>query len=229
MHVLGIDTSGDVGSVAVLRDAALLAELSVHRPGRHGQALIPLVESALAYAGVDRGALQLISVGLGPGSFTGTRVGVATAKGLALALSVPIVGVPSLRALAEALSGPWVAPWVDAQKHEVYAALYQRGEDRLCERLAPFHAAPAEALTRLRAAAGHGPVTLGGSGLQRYPDAALAEGFVRVGAPAATPRAAWIAWLGLGRLKEHGPDDLAGLDVLYVRPSDAKPPTENAR
>jgi tRNA threonylcarbamoyladenosine biosynthesis protein TsaB len=171
-------------------------------------------------------------VGLGPGSFTGVRIGVATAKGLALAQQKPIVGVSSLRMLARGFtSGPGLcAPLLDAHKGEVYAALYGHdAQGELSERLAPCNAPPAEAARRLLAAAQGAPLALAGNGLARY----QSELFSLLGAQALraprfcdAPRAACLAHEAALKLVAHGPDDLATLAPLYLRESDAKLPKQ---
>lgn len=221
--MLALDTSTELGSVAVMSDGALRSEITARVRARHGETLLPLIEEALRLAGVDRGALALIAVGLGPGSFTGTRVGVATAKGLALALSAPLVGVISLRAMARGAAAPLVVAAADAHKGEVYAAVYGREGRGLAERVAPFHAPPEEALARLGALAPNAVAC--GSALRRYPDRFAA----RLGAellPASfdAPRGALIALEGLERFERAGADDARALEPLYVRPSDAELP-----
>src|SRR5688572_6886733 len=102
VRVLAIETSGPRGSVALLEDERLIIELEHDQPNAHAERILPLVERALASAGFDRTSLDRLAVGVGPGSFTGLRVGIALAEGLALGLGIPIVGVPSLRAMAAA-------------------------------------------------------------------------------------------------------------------------------
>jgi tRNA threonylcarbamoyladenosine biosynthesis protein TsaB len=218
--------------VAVLRDGELLAEWSGWVRATHGETLLPHVARTVELAGVAFESIDALAVGVGPGSFTGVRIGVATAKGLALAQRKPIVGVSTLRVLARGcVAGPGlVAPLLDAHKGEVYAGLYALDEQgELCERLAPFHAAPEEAARRLRAAAGPSPVALAGSGLARYQDAllsALGEPARRAPRFCDAPRAACLAHEAARQLAMRGPDDLAALAPLYFRESDAKLPKQ---
>ena len=143
MRVLAIDTSTLLGSVACVVDGELRAEVSARVRARHGETVFTLLEQVLAHAEVERDALDLIACGLGPGSFTGTRVGVAAAKGLALALDKPLVGVSTLRALALAAPGEVLAPVVDAHKGEVFVGVYARTTAGLEERAASAHGDPA--------------------------------------------------------------------------------------
>jgi tRNA threonylcarbamoyladenosine biosynthesis protein TsaB len=232
MLLLALDTSTFIGTVAVLRDGELLAEWSGSVRATHGETLLPHLARTLELAGVALASLDALAVGLGPGSFTGVRIGVATAKGLALAQEKPIVGVSTLRMLARGfVAGPGLlAPVLDAHKGEVYAALYATDEQgELRERLAPFHAAPDEAARRLRAEAGDVPVAFAGSGLARYQDAlfsALGGQARRAPRFCDAPRAACLAHEAARELERRGPDDLATLAPLYLRESDAKLPKQ---
>ena len=216
MLLLALDTSTELGSVAVLADGELRAEVAARVRGRHGETLLPMVREALRLAMVDKAELDRIAVGLGPGSFTGTRVGVATAKGLALALDLPIVGVGSLRAIARGAPAPRISVAVDAHKGEVYAAVYRIDGGALVEELAPFHATPDVARARLP----EGVPTVG-SGARRYPDA--------LGALALPPifdavRASLIGLEAIELEASGGPADRGTLEPLYVRPTDATLP-----
>lgn len=219
-----MDTSTELGSVAVVVDGELRSELTARVRAKHGETLLPLVAEALRLAAVQKGEVDLIAVGIGPGSFTGTRVGVATAKGLAVALDRPMVGVASLRAIAGAAPGRFVAPVVDAHKGEVYVALYERRDDAtLRELVAPSHAPPDEAVALLAPHASPELVTCG-SGVRRYPDFAARLGAHALPSLFDAPRAASIALEAIEKHAANGPDDRAALEPLYVRPSDAKLP-----
>jgi tRNA threonylcarbamoyladenosine biosynthesis protein TsaB len=224
VRVLAMDTSCGLGGVAVAIDGVIAASIESRRDSRHGEALLSQISQAMAEAGLERASIDLIAVGIGPGSFTGTRVGVATAKGLSLALDRPLVGVSSLLAIATAAPGRFIAPVLDAHKGEVYASLYERIDGALVERLAPIHAAPAEAA---RALGARDDICVCGSGLRRYPE--LGEVMRPLAPVFDDPRAAIIAHLGAERLVASGPDDRASLEPLYVRASDAKRPDEIAR
>lgn len=224
VRVLAMDTSTELGSVAVLVDGTLAVELSARVRARHGETLLPLIGAALDHAGLAREDVDLIAAGVGPGSFTGTRVGLATAKGLALALDRPLVGVVSLRAIARAAPGGWIVPVVDAHKGEVYAAVYERAGAALLERVAPFHAPPNEALASLRAVLPPEGAVACGSGLRRYPEAV--EGALAILPPLFdVPRAAVVALEAEERFGAEGPDDRAALEPLYVRGADAVLPS----
>ncbi|MDQ3035508.1 MAG: tRNA (adenosine(37)-N6)-threonylcarbamoyltransferase complex dimerization subunit type 1 TsaB, partial [Myxococcota bacterium] len=129
MRVLAFDTSGDHGVVAVTTNGEVRAELHSRARSRQGESLLPAIERALAMGELTIGDIDLIAVGLGPGSFTGLRIGVATAKGLALARGTPVVGVRTSRAIARGLFGALRVPVIDAHKGEVFIAAYEARED----------------------------------------------------------------------------------------------------
>ncbi|GCE78078.1 tRNA (adenosine(37)-N6)-threonylcarbamoyltransferase complex dimerization subunit type 1 TsaB [Cellulomonas biazotea] len=132
MPVLALDTSAAV-AVALLDDSGVvLAARSDDQPRHHAELLAPMVADVLADAGVDRTALTSVVVGTGPAPFTGLRVGLVTARTLALGLGVPARGVPSVDALAAAASrvvepGTTVLVATDARRREVYWSLYRVG------------------------------------------------------------------------------------------------------
>src|SRR5687768_454757 len=125
VRVLAIETSSPRGSVALLDDDRLVVELEHDQPNAHAERILPLVERALEAAGFDRTSLDRVAVGIGPGSFTGLRVGIALAEGLALGLDIPIIGVASLRAMAAAVPAAEARiriPVLDARRDEVFVA-----------------------------------------------------------------------------------------------------------
>ncbi|MBD5786811.1 tRNA (adenosine(37)-N6)-threonylcarbamoyltransferase complex dimerization subunit type 1 TsaB [Cellulosimicrobium terreum] len=132
MVVLALDTSASVTVALVGDDGARLARRDAPERRRHAEALAPLVEEVLAEAGVDRSDLTAVAVGTGPAPFTGLRVGLVTARTLGFALGIPVLGVPSLDALAaQAVSDLGLAPddevlvVTDARRREVYWARYR--------------------------------------------------------------------------------------------------------
>jgi tRNA threonylcarbamoyladenosine biosynthesis protein TsaB len=114
--------------VALLDEEALLAEFTLNIRKTHSERLMPLIDALLKESAVEREQLQAVAVAAGPGSFTGIRIGVSTARALAQGLAIPAVGVSTLQALAEAVPSPGalVCPLLDARRNEVYSALYRR-------------------------------------------------------------------------------------------------------
>lgn len=127
MKILGIDSSGLVASAAVVEDDNLLAEYTVNYKKTHSQTLLPMIDEIVRMTELDLNTLDGIAVAAGPGSFTGLRIGSATAKGLGLALGKPLVEIPTLEGLAYNLYGTekLVCPMMDARRNQVYTGIYE--------------------------------------------------------------------------------------------------------
>lgn len=178
MLILALDTTTRAGSVAVLRDDLVLAEISGDAAQTHGQQLPGTLMRALAAANARLEDVDLLAVAAGPGSFTGLRVGIASMQGLAFARGLKIVPVSTLDALAHETarvrpSGQArLASWMDAQRGEVFAALYDASPDDALE--PPSSLPPADTLHAWRATLGADPVVFSGDGAVRYRDTIVA-------------------------------------------------------
>ena len=141
--ILAIDTSGNTASAALMNDYIVMAESSVTLTdlrgggpsGRktHSETLMPMIEHLFKITGLSLNKIDLIACTCGPGSFTGLRIGAATAKGIAFAINKPLIAVPTLDALAYTVdknlpTGTWVVPLMDARRGQVYSAFYQDGK-----------------------------------------------------------------------------------------------------
>ncbi len=127
VRVLGIETSCQRGSVALVEDGHVVAHAVHDEPNRHGERILPLIDESMAEIGWDRSTVERIGVGVGPGSFTGLRVGIALATGLSLGLRIPAVGIGSLAAIAANLPGTDRRLRVvlrDARRDEFFLAAY---------------------------------------------------------------------------------------------------------
>ena len=126
MKILAIDSSGIVATVAILDDDILVAEYTINHKKTHSQTLLPMIDEITKMTELDLKELDAVAIAGGPGSFTGLRIGSATAKGLGLALDVPLVSVPTLDALAYNLCGSTdiVCPMMDARRQQVYTGVY---------------------------------------------------------------------------------------------------------
>ena len=133
MKVLGIDSSGLVASVAVVEDDILLAEYTVNYKKTHSQTLLPMLKEIGDMINLDLNSLDAIAIAAGPGSFTGLRIGSATAKGLGLALDKPIIPVPTVDGLAYDLWGTdkIVCPIMVARRNQVYTGIYEFCDGKL--------------------------------------------------------------------------------------------------
>jgi tRNA threonylcarbamoyladenosine biosynthesis protein TsaB len=224
VRTLAFDTSGDLTSVAVCDGPEIVAEDDRPGEGRHAEELVPRIERCLQTARIALAQIDLIGVGVGPGSFTGVRVGVATAKGLGLALQKPVSPVVSLDALAFAArdAAEWLVPCLDAFKGEVFAAVYRVEAGALTPVLEPFHALPDQVATRLRELGCDASTAVFGSGRVRYPDAFTA--WQRLDPALDRPRARTLAALSLRAFERNTVPELARVAPLYLRGSDAQLP-----
>ena len=126
MKILALDSSGMVASVAVVEEDRLLAEYTVNYKKTHSQTLLPMLNEIGQMTELDLNTVDAIAVAGGPGSFTGLRIGSATAKGLGLALDKPLVHVPTLEGMAYNLFGTdkVICPMMDARRNQVYTGIY---------------------------------------------------------------------------------------------------------
>ena len=127
MRILALDSSGLVAAVAVVEEEQTVAEYTVNYKKTHSQTLLPMLDEVVKMTEMDMETIDAIAVSGGPGSFTGLRIGSATAKGLGLALGKPLIHVPSLDALAYNLFGTSgiICPIMDARRKQVYTGLYR--------------------------------------------------------------------------------------------------------
>ena len=133
MKILGVDTSGLVASVAVVEDETLLAEYTINYKKTHSQTLLPMLDEVVRMTELDLADMDAIAVSAGPGSFTGLRIGSATAKGLGMALDKELISVPTVDGLAYNLVGAkeLVCPLMDARRNQVYTGLYAFEQDNM--------------------------------------------------------------------------------------------------
>jgi tRNA threonylcarbamoyladenosine biosynthesis protein TsaB len=223
--ILGIDTGLQVCATAIVCGGRVVAERAAssasHCAGLPGQ-----VAELLEFAGLSLSDLRGFAVGLGPGSYTGLRVGLTYVKALAVVLAVPVAGVPSLDALANAAaaltSAPaesFVCPVVDARKGEIYTALYRVGADALEKLIDDLVTAPKHFQPPLK-----GDLLLVGDRMVRDAASALSTSDVRIGVLDAGGIASlgrFVAALGAARIARGESDLLATLEPLYVRPIEA--------
>jgi tRNA threonylcarbamoyladenosine biosynthesis protein TsaB len=221
MRLAAIDTSTALGSVALFEDGELVAEQSQRVSNAHGESLLPMVAALFERVGWQPAQVQRWGVGIGPGSFTGVRIAVATAKGIALATGAELVGVTSLDALAEGVDdrgGTVVASVLEAGKGEVFVQARREGQVVL----GPSHVVLAEVgATLARIAGAEGPVVVAGEAASELDLSALGVRVIlAVAAPHDLPRASIIGRIAHART----PDDADALEPLYVRPPDITMP-----
>jgi tRNA threonylcarbamoyladenosine biosynthesis protein TsaB len=220
MLILALDTTTRAGSAAVLRDTTVLHEIAGDPALTHGQRLPADLMRLLAAAEVRLDDVELLAVAAGPGSFTGLRVGIATIQGLAIAGGRMVVPVSTLEALTRSASGEHrrIGAWMDAQRGEVFGALYGPGGRDLT--IPPMSASPAALLHAWQAADKLAGTVFVGDGAVRYRDAIVAA------LGASTPIVAPPLLAGIiGRIAAEEPQRAVvphGVVPIYVRPSDAE-------
>jgi tRNA threonylcarbamoyladenosine biosynthesis protein TsaB len=229
--LLAFDTSTPTARVGVLSPQGECVALRERTAARHSSNLLALCDEVLREAGARVDDLGAIACGAGPGSFTGLRVGLAVAKGLALPTGLPLVMVSSLEALAHDLAarGPESAlflPCLDAGKSQVYARLYAAttgGPRALGD--ADWVLSPEDLAALAQEVAGGQPLCAGGSGVDRYLDVFLAALGNRAVSPSAPgPSAIAVGRLGLERLGRGQADDIETAVPRYGRPPDITRP-----
>lgn len=131
--ILAIDSSSMVSSVALLTEDTLIAEYTINIKKTSSQTLLPMIDELFRMTGMDKRDIQAIAITGGPGSFTGLRIGAATAKGLALALGVDIISVPTIEAMAYNYNhcNKLICPIMDARRSQVYTGIYRCEEEQL--------------------------------------------------------------------------------------------------
>jgi len=223
MRILAIDTATWNCSVALVRDGVVLAERAERTTSNHAGTLPRLVAEVLGTAGVRLGRDDVIAVTIGPGSFTGLRIALSFAKGLAFAGGYRLIGVPTLDALAlvAPFSSGRVCAVLDARKREVYAAVYERDGDRLIR----FGAPCAIAAERLALTIG-GPCAFIGDAVESYGEvfrSVLGTGAILLPSAGHPPSAVAVARLAAARLRTSAAgDDVVALTPTYLRPPEAE-------
>lgn len=229
MKILALDSSGLVAGVALVEDDTLVAEYSTNYKKTHSQTLLPMLDALREMVELDLHSIDVIAVAAGPGSFTGLRIGSATAKGLGLALGIPIAPVPTVDALAMNLYGSdkLICPVMDARRSQVYTGLYtfekENGTYVLCEKLAQC-ALTVEQLAEKINACGREVIFLG-DGVGAYRN--LLEGLLRTpysfaAANGNCQRAASVAVLGAAYAKAGRLVKAADFVPRYLRAPQAE-------
>jgi tRNA threonylcarbamoyladenosine biosynthesis protein TsaB len=224
MRILGIDTATSCGGIGLIDDDGIVAEYAFHREETPSAQLVPAIKTLLEESQLDLGGIDGMAISLGPGSFTGLRVGLSAVKGLALATEKPVAGVATLDALAAQLppTTAQICPLVDARKGEVYTALYKQREGGRVEQLSPYKVlSPSKLFEEIPLQ----ETVFVGDGVETYGEL-IAE---RLGHKAlfAPPhlnclRGSTVAELGLQHIKKGEKDDISSLVPIYVRRSDAE-------
>lgn len=229
MKVLAIDTSSIVATVAVMDNQKLISEYTLNHKKTHSQKLMPIIKDVLGVCELEVGDIDLFAVSTGPGSFTGLRIGVATAKALAHSVGRPIVGVSTLDALAYNI--PYyhgvICPILDAKREQVYTAIYRW--TNTIERVTDYMATSIDDLLQILMTMNERTIFVG-DGVYSFREVIVDN----MGRLADFPpkhslmqRAATIAELGLEKYDMGYSDDYMTLVPFYLRKSQAERLLEN--
>ena len=232
MHILTFETTGRYASVACIDENGRVAEKKSGGEMSHLMSLLPMAESLLKERGIALRDVSCVAASCGPGSFTGIRIGVATARGLAQALNIPCIPVPTLKAFIYNENDPkrLVCPMLDARRGQIYAGAYAMGgeEGEVIEAVAAGAYEIGEYLELAgQAAAGAAGLRLYGDGVERYREAIAAwDGAggraVCAEGEAAFQRASSAARLALDIYKSGGMTDFNGMEPEYMRKAEAE-------
>lgn len=222
MKILAVDTATKSCSAAVIDGDSLLADLTTVDDQTHSRHLLNIIDTVMGRAGLKIAQVDGFAVSIGPGSFTGLRIGIASVKGLAFSLAKPVVGVSSLETLAfQCRQNPYlICPVLDARKQEVYFCHYRGRKGKLEKENQERVASPAEAIRGIRE-----PCLFVGNGAKLYQEL-ISTGLGGLAHFAAekqhTIQASAVARLSLPRFKRQETDDVHLLVPHYIRQSDAE-------
>ena len=219
MKILALDSSGLVASAAIVENDVTIAEYTINHKKTHSQTLLPMLDEIKQMTELELSTIDAIAIACGPGSFTGLRIGSATAKGLGLALDIPIIPVPTVDSLAYNLYGSQklICPLMDARRNQVYTGLYTFEGEELVTLVAQCAVDISEIIDKINETGKE--VIFLGDGVSVYEEkikALTQVGFYLAPACCNRQRAACVASLGeklyqLGVVQnaaEHAPDYL---------------------
>jgi tRNA threonylcarbamoyladenosine biosynthesis protein TsaB len=223
MKVLGIDTSTSCGSVGLIDGHSLIADYLLNIPVTHSERLLGAIDLVLREARCPIENLDGWAISLGPGSFTGLRIGVSTVKGLAFSTGKPLAGVSTLDVLASQIqpTSHLICPILDARKKEVYTAFYRYAQGDSLKRLSTYMAIRPEDLAKKI----EEPTIFLGNGVKTYGEFLLSTLPSLVILPPALlhlPHGSTVAKLGFELLEKGEGLDISAFTPIYVRPSEAE-------
>src|ERR1043166_9641731 len=235
MLILGIDTATTAASAALVEESRIVREATGGAGGNgagaargnHAAILLPLIDDLLREANIALSDVGAFAVALGPGSFTGLRIGLATVKGLVYGSNAPVIGVPTLHAVAARVDDHegFVCPFLDAREEEVYAALFRREGSRLERVSDDVVAAPVAVLDAARRRIGSARCLFIGDAIVTYEaivkQALGAQALSTLGAGYPSTAAA-VARIAEEKLRRGDYDAVGPLTPIYLRPSEAE-------
>ena len=221
MRVLGIDTSSRFLSIALAEGKVIVAEESYLLERRHSSLLIPKIKKMLKRAAFSIYDVDAFVVGLGPGSFTGLRIGVSTVKGFGIATKKPCIGIASIDALA--LNAKWahgsIVPIIDAKRKNVYSAIYKKGKSSIVRKSSYMLSGLDELMKKVK-----GDVIFLGDGIDLYRKGISSQNKKAVFLEEKHwyPHAGNLIRLALPKIKRHRKYSLNELEPIYLYPKDCQ-------
>ena len=225
MIILSIDSSTPVAGIAVSDGRKLLGEVMINTKNTHSEKLMPMVAQILDDLQMTIPQVDAVAVTCGPGSFTGLRIGMATAKGIVQGGEKKLIAIPTLDCLAQNLIHypGIICPIMNAQKKQVYTAIYRSGIEKI-ERLSDYQAIEADKLAKQLVALGE-PVWFVGDGVEAFAEvfaSRLGEQCHFADGNMVLPRAGALAMLAADRAEQNQFDDLYQAELIYIRKSEAE-------
>jgi tRNA threonylcarbamoyladenosine biosynthesis protein TsaB len=222
MNILAVDTATKSCSVAIIDTESIISEYTVNHQDTHSKFLMGMIRDILNIGHLSVEDIDGFAVTIGPGSFTGLRIGLSVVKGLALATSKPVVGVSSLEVLASQVSGSdkLICPMMDARRNEVYAARYRFKDLKIEIEKSPMAVSPDKAIQNINE-----PCILIGDGATLYQDLiknALGQMAVFTNFTQHFIRASTVGHIAMQRFNSNDTDDVSFIEPLYIRQSDAE-------
>ncbi len=223
MIILAIDSTAVVGSCAVLDDEKLLSSFTINNGNTHSETLLPMIESSLKLLGLTADDVELFALSEGPGSFTGVRIGAATVKGLSFGKNKPCVGVSTLEALAENLSGMngIICPAMNARRNQVYTALFRCCNGQI-ERLTEDRAISVEDLEKELSLYDENIFTCGDGDFLLYESKTRSKNYGYVPYPLRLQNAYSVGICALRKYKNGDYKTDLTIAPTYLRPSQAE-------
>lgn len=222
MKILAIETSTMLGGVALADEQGLIAEIRLNVKSTHSERMMTAIDHVLKQSDTGIGEIDVVAAAVGPGSFTGLRIGLSTAKGLCFASGRPLVLVPTLEAFA------WNFPYakhpvclmLDARKEEVYAAVFRWQDNGFVPVVSERSVKPEELLSVI-----DGPVVLAGEGVRIYREriaAAIGDRALIAPHDKMVPMPSNVAMIGIRKALQGEFSDVALAEPLYIRKSEAE-------
>ena len=221
--LLAIETSTPAGSVALLNNDKVIGEVQTNNLETHAATLLPAIDQLLSSTNTNINSIDGIAVSIGPGAFTGLRVGISTAQGLAQTLNIPIYTIPTLEALAHSasISEKPIFATLDARKDEIYGALFKWKNEELIRLIPEAILTPADWITLLLKKISQDSFIIVGNGYLRYKDL-FDNTFgnqlgVTVPVDSMNPSSAKVGLIGLNHISSSLKKDATNIKALYLR------------